>query len=941
MGIYRVQLAGMDTTTAGSTDGYGNYACRPGPVLQHGATYTLAVHTNPSVDETVRAWIDFDGNGQFAASELVLSSTALQHQGVFTVPATAQVGLPLRLRIAADYVNAPIPTACSSPQYSQTEDYSVRVVSTALPRPIARFVALDSVSCGGAVLFQDQSRNSPTAWNWHFGDGTTSNQQHPQHVYVLPGTYAVQLRVCNATGCDSLAKSGYVLVRADAPRPAPCQPATTAYCCNFGLTRVRLAGLDHASVNGAAGYEDFSCAHQATLTAGQPAVLQLATGANAQDVRVYLDLNDNGQFDLPSEALYQGVAVLNPAIPLQLAVGAGVVYHRPLRLRLWVDAAGVTVGGGPCTSPQQGQVEDYAVVVLPNLVPPVAQFALAYTQFCSPLRVALTNTTTGASRYVWDFGDGTPQSTATTPPDHEYAQPGTYELTLVGSNAFGTDTLRRTVVVAPCPGYCPADGYGGNVDSPSYFTRVQVASLDNADARGPGVGYRDYTARYTEMQQGQTYTLRAESLPWQFSGNGPWVRVTAWIDYNQDGVFEIAERVGQVSQFSPFLLPFQIPLTARAGATRLRVQIVGTANPVGANISCPPAYWVASTEDYTVVIAAASVAPVANLGVNISPSCSGIVQFQDSSSAAPTRWAWNFGDGTSSTQQHPQHSYAAPGNYAVSLRVSNPFGASTASQAVTIAALAQAPRPAACVPPVGTVSSDLRELSVVALDTWTYSNPQRFAGYVDETCAMAPLSWVTGAVLPVTVREPNANRNVLAPRWCQLWLDADDDGVFTASERILVLALSGYGPVWRGSLTVPAGALPNRPLRLRVWWEHYNGLTFDGRPCGREEEYGQVRDFTVVVSARPTATTGGDKKSAAWTLFPNPAVSQVTLATAFGGEHQVRVELYESTGRLVGKVSSRTNARGEAVLDLPSLPAGLYLVRLAGELGVRRLIKQE
>lgn len=37
-------------------------------------------------------------------------------------------------------------------------------------------------------------------------------------------------------------------------------------------------------------------------------------------------------------------------------------------------------------------------------------------------------------------------------------------------------------------------------------------------------------------------------------------------------------------------------------------------------------------------------------------------------------WSWSFGDGTGSTEQHPSHTYAKPGDYWVSLAVTTPTG---------------------------------------------------------------------------------------------------------------------------------------------------------------------------------------------------------------------------------------------------------------------------
>ena len=53
------------------------------------------------------------------------------------------------------------------------------------------------------------------------------------------------------------------------------------------------------------------------------------------------------------------------------------------------------------------------------------------------------------------------------------------------------------------------------------------------------------------------------------------------------------------------------------------------------------------------------------------------VAFTDLSTGDPTAWAWDFGDGTSSSLRNPTHSYLAPGTYTVSLTATNSAGSST------------------------------------------------------------------------------------------------------------------------------------------------------------------------------------------------------------------------------------------------------------------------
>jgi PKD repeat protein len=50
------------------------------------------------------------------------------------------------------------------------------------------------------------------------------------------------------------------------------------------------------------------------------------------------------------------------------------------------------------------------------------------------------------------------------------------------------------------------------------------------------------------------------------------------------------------------------------------------------------------------------------------------VQFTDLSSGIPTKWSWNFGDGSVSSERTPVHKYSIPGSYTVSLVVENKFG---------------------------------------------------------------------------------------------------------------------------------------------------------------------------------------------------------------------------------------------------------------------------
>jgi hypothetical protein len=57
-----------------------------------------------------------------------------------------------------------------------------------------------------------------------------------------------------------------------------------------------------------------------------------------------------------------------------------------------------------------------------------------------------------------------------------------------------------------------------------------------------------------------------------------------------------------------------------------------------------------------------------------------LVSFKDLSYGKITSWKWDFGDGTTSTEQHPLHQYKKPGSYVVVLDVKGPDGKSRRSK---------------------------------------------------------------------------------------------------------------------------------------------------------------------------------------------------------------------------------------------------------------------
>ena len=68
---------------------------------------------------------------------------------------------------------------------------------------------------GDSVTFQDATTGTqPFTYYWDFGDGSTSSQPNPGHVFADTGYFHVELTITDADGCDStITKTDYIHVQ--------------------------------------------------------------------------------------------------------------------------------------------------------------------------------------------------------------------------------------------------------------------------------------------------------------------------------------------------------------------------------------------------------------------------------------------------------------------------------------------------------------------------------------------------------------------------------------------------------------------------------------------------------------------------------------------------------------------------------------------------------
>jgi PKD repeat protein len=241
----------------------------------------------------------------------------------------------------------------------------------------------------------------------------------------------------------------------------------------------------------------------------------------------------------------------------------------------------------------------------------------------------------------WDFGDGTPvaQADAATPIDHAYAAAGEYDVTLVVSNgAVDSEPIRTTVRVRAAPASSARTIAIPACGDPGETVRLHSTGTPLA----PAAGGWDFGAGLPTSSS----AARPEvTLPATFTGPGGSREIAAAVEtVSVEGGVELTTTVAAA-----------LPADLQAGSYAVSV---GGATAVAFAVPCPP-----ETE----------LRPSAVAGGPYQGTAGTPVTFDGSTSATPgggsLQYAWDFGDGTTGTGARPQHAYAEPGAYLVTLVV--------------------------------------------------------------------------------------------------------------------------------------------------------------------------------------------------------------------------------------------------------------------------------
>ncbi len=230
---------------------------------------------------------------------------------------------------------------------------------------------------------------------------------------------------------------------------------------------------------------------------------------------------------------------------------------------------------------------NYITVTSPQA--PIADFVASATDINIGNNVTFTDKSLeNPTSWSWTFPGGTPGTSTAQNPVVQYNTVGTFSVTLVATNAQGSDTETKvnyiTVSVKP---YCASQG---TTYSMEWIAGVKVGSMTNNSG---AAGYTDFTNINCNLLGGSSVAV---TLTPGFNG-GPWTEYwTIWIDYNDDHDFEDAgESVFSGSSTSVVSGNFTVsPVNI---TTRMRVTMKYAAYPTPCET-----FSYGEVEDYTAIV---------------------------------------------------------------------------------------------------------------------------------------------------------------------------------------------------------------------------------------------------------------------------------------------------------------------------------------------------
>jgi len=398
----------------------------------------------------------------------------------------------------------------------------------------------------------------------------------------------------------------------------------------------------------------------------------------------------------------------------------------------------------------------------------------------------------------------------------------------------GQSSVSNTIAVNSPPFcYCIPT----TVCTSSYITNVSFVSINNTTACSAG-GYTNYSSTIAAAN-----ITGGTVVPISVTVNGGGVkRVTAWIDYNQNGVFEFAEytQVG-IGDGIAISGNITVPASALPGLTRMRVRERTTQYPSEPCFN----YVTGETEDYAINISpfVCSGTPAAGTVTGISYVCSGVsftLNLSGTYAGYALQWesspagANNFSAIPGANSTGLTTSQTTSNDYRVRVTcVASGLSAFSNIKAVTTPVLCY------CLPFNSCSSTYISNVTFASLN-----NTSTCIAGGDYTATVPAGTMNAGLNNPVSVTLTGGTPGAVA-----VWVDLNRNGVFETTEYTNIG--TGAGQVLNGSVFIPTPT-PAGITRMRVKWR-VGGVIAASNACS-DFVPGETEDYNVNIIDAPIVT---------------------------------------------------------------------------------------
>lgn len=320
-------------------------------------------------------------------------------------------------------------------------------------KPTANFISKSPTNCSPTLVSFTDSSSNAISWLWDFGDGSSSVNQNPAHIYNVPGVYTIKLIVANSTGCtDTMIRVNYIKVPGTI---ANFTISTKQFCTGSSIQ------FQDASIN--ASRWDWNFGNGNTSSLQNPT----NTYQNAGQYTISLIVEDT--FGCTSHFSSVNPITVNN-IPTANFTVSDSIFCSPFTVTFNNTSKNAVsylwnFGDGDTSRLQQPShtylntgndtvslivsdgfgCSDTSIFNSMTAKPmPVADFTANIRGGCSKLNVTFSDSSSHISdpTYFWDFGNG---STSTLKnPSTTFINPGTYPISLIIKNKIGcSDTINK------------------------------------------------------------------------------------------------------------------------------------------------------------------------------------------------------------------------------------------------------------------------------------------------------------------------------------------------------------------------------------------------------------------------------------------------------------------------------------------------------------------